>query len=249
MSSICGTTASLLYLTQEKYATGAILLAAGNSVRMGGAVSKQLLHAAGKPILAHTLLAYQKSLLIREIVVVAREKDFPAIRRILEDNHISKATYLVRGGATRQESARNGLKYLSDGIRYVAVADGARCLSTPGEIDAVCKAAYSNLAASAAHAVTDTVKRANASGLSKETVDRKNLWQAQTPQVFAIELYYAALAHTERKKLSVTDDNAMVEALGIPVRMVECGSENLKVTTPGDLPHAEAILEHRRKRV
>lgn len=228
--------------------TAAIILAAGNSTRMGGKINKQLEPLCGIPVLAHTLMSYQRCKLIREIVVVTRPQDFDAVYKIAEEYGIDKMTHIVAGGSTRQESAKKGMRKLSDEVRYVAIADGARCLTTPAQIAKVCLRAYRYKAASAAHQVTDTVKRTTTLGMTRETVDRNNLWQAQTPQIFHTSLYTAALYQAEKDGFSVTDDNSLIEHLGYQVRMVECGLQNIKITTAEDLPQAEAILEYRSKK-
>ena len=228
----------------KKY-TAAVILAAGNSSRMGGKINKQMQPICGMPVLAHTLLAYQKSRMIREIVVVTRPQDFDAVYQMREKYGIKKMTHIVSGGATRQESARRGMSKLDEHVRYVAIADGARCLTTPAQIDRVCLAAYRTQAASAAHQITDTVKRTNAMGMTKENVDRNNLWLAQTPQVFHTSLYTAALYHAQNDNFTATDDNSLIEHLGYQVRMVECGADNLKITTPEDLSAARRILLYR----
>lgn len=231
--------------TAQAKSTAAIILAAGNSTRMGGKINKQLEPLCGIPVLAHTLLAYQKCKLIREIVVVTRPRDFDEVYKIAKKYEICKLTGIVAGGSTRQESAKRGMSKLSEDINYVAIADGARCLITPAQITQVCLRAYLHQAASAAHQVTDTVKRTTSLGMSKETVDRENLWQAQTPQVFHTALYTAALYQADKDGFKVTDDNSLIEHLGYSVRMVECGIQNIKITTPEDLPLAEAILAKR----
>lgn len=225
--------------------TAAIVLAAGNSTRMGSGINKQLEELCGIPVLGHTLMAYQKCKLIREIVVVTRPEDFEAVYQIAKQYGISKLTGIARGGATRQESAKRGMSKLSPDVRYVAVADGARCLITPLQITRVCLRAYRHQAASAAHRIADTVKRTTSLGMTKETVDRNNLWQAQTPQVFHTALYTAALYQADKDNFTVTDDNSLIEHLGYQVRMVECGAQNIKITTKEDLPLAEAILRYR----
>lgn len=230
----------------EKYKTGAVILAAGNSTRMGG-INKQLQVLAGKPVLAHTLLAYQKCPLISEIVVVTRPQDFDIVLEIAKTYRIRKLKKITAGGSTRQESAKKGVNKLSEEIRYVAIADGARCLSTPERIARVCLKAYRHKAASAAHKVADTMKRATPTGAVTETVDRENLWAVQTPQVFHMALYHAAAYNAERTGFVATDDNSLVENLGYRVRLVECGYDNLKITTEEDLAIAEAILAYREK--
>ncbi len=239
--------AALFVRTAKKKKTAAIILAAGSSTRMGGGINKQLEPLCEIPVLAHTLMAYQKCILIREIIVVTRPQDFKAVYELRNRYGISKLKHIVAGGATRQKSAKNGMCKLSNGIRYVAFADGARCLTTPEQIAKVCLSAYRHQAASAAHQLSDTIKRTNATGMSRETVDRKNLWQAQTPQIFHRSLYTAALERAQSDNYQATDDNALIEHLGYRVRMVECGAANLKITTPEDLPLAEAILTYRNR--
>ena len=231
----------------EKTYTAALILAAGSSSRMGGKTSKQFLPVAGIPVLARTLLAYQKCPLIREIVVAARPEDHDAVRALTEQYEITKFTKLVAGGSSRAESARNALGAVSTDTKFVAIADGARCLIRPIDIARVCACAYKNKAASAACRIVDTVKRTGALGNVKETVDRENLWTVQTPQVFHLALYAAASARAETDKFAPTDDNGLVEHLGYGVRLVECSRENIKITTPADLRLAEAILAVRGK--
>lgn len=232
-------------LQGDRNYTAAMILAAGNSTRMGGKVSKQFLPIGGIPVLGKTLIAYQNCARIREIIVVSRPEDFETVRGIAKDYGIKKLTAIVAGGATRQESAQKGLQKLSPAVQFVAVADGARCLITPEEIEKVCLRAYEYKAASAAHRVTDTVKRTNATGDVTESVDRNNLWLVQTPQVFVRELYEYAAAQAVTDNLQVTDDNSMIEHLGYRVKMVECGAENIKITTPEDLAIARAIAAYR----
>lgn len=248
MSSIKQEIAETLNVPLSDLSTAALILAAGNSTRMGMKQSKQFLNVGGMPVLAHTLLAYQKSVLIREIIVAARPEDFDAIEKMKADYKITKLKYLVAGGSTRQESARKALAKVSEKIRYVAIADGARCLVTSKEIDRVCLKAYSTKAASAAARVVDTVKRATVLGNVTETVDRTGLWTVQTPQVFHLAVYAAAQKRAVEDSFEATDDNALVEHLGYRVHLVECSRENIKITTKQDLPLAEAILAYRNGR-
>lgn len=222
--------------------TAAIVLAAGGSTRMGGNVSKQFIELCGIPVLAYTLLAYQATPAISEIIVAARREDFDRIAGIRKEYGITKLHSVVTGGNSRQESAARAFAKIGPDVLYVAVADGARCLTTPAEIENVCTQAYRFRAASAAQRVVGTVKRTNAKGSVTGTVNRENLWEAQTPQVFHISLYAAALERAKRDGWDVTDDNAMVERIGQRVQLVECSKENIKITTPEDLRLATAIL-------
>ena len=224
--------------------TAAVILAAGNSTRMGK-INKQLCKLDGIPVLAHTLMAYQKCPLIREIIVVSKPDQFEEIFEMSKKYGIKKLKKLVIGGETRQESAKRGVAKLSADVKFVAIADGARCLTTPATITKVCLAAYRHMAACAGHLVSDTVKRATILGNVYETVDRTGLWQAQTPQVFHTALYHAALVKAEADNFTVTDDTSLIEHLGYHVRMEECGLANIKITTPADLPIAQAVLNYR----
>ena len=227
--------------------TAALILAAGNSTRMGGPVSKQLLPLCGIPVLAHTLMAYQACHRITEIIVAARSEDFDEIAKIRKEYNITKLHTVVSGGKNRQQSAERAFSKIGKDVSYVAIADGARCLTTPLQIAQVCLKAYRHKAASAAHAVADSMKRATPSGFITETVDREHLWAVQTPQIFHKALYHAAVFHAERTGFIATDDNALIEHLGYRIRLVECGNENLKITTQKDLALAEAILAYREK--
>ena len=236
--------------TVHKYlpdsSTAAVILAAGDSKRMG-TINKLFYRIGGIPVLAHTLIAYQKAPLIREIVVVAKPEDFGKIQELKQKYGISKLTNLTAGGETRQESAKNGVEKLSDDVKYVAIADGARCLTTPTQITKVCLSAYRQMAACAAHKVTDTVKRATILNNTTETIARDNLWEMQTPQVFHSSLYQAAMLRAQDEKTSATDDSTLVEKLGYRVHLIECGIGNIKITTVEDIPFAEAVLNYRKQ--
>ena len=237
--------------TVHKYlpdsATAAVILAAGDSKRMGN-INKLFYQVGGIPVLAHTLIAYQKAPLIREIVVVAKPEDFGKIQELKRKYGISKLTQLANGGETRQESAKNGIEKLGKDVKYVAIADGARCLTTPTQITKVCLSAYRQMAACAAHKVTDTVKRATVLHNTTETIDRSDLWEMQTPQVFNTALYQAAMIRAEENKLTATDDATLIEGLGYRVHLIECGIGNIKITTVEDIPFAEAILAYRNRK-
>jgi len=224
--------------------TSAIIVAAGSSTRMGGKISKQFLLLDGKPVLAHTLLAFEKANKISEIVVVARHEDLEAVWELRDRYHITKLTAVTHGGATRALSVQRGLAKIHPKARYVAIHDGARCLITPEQIDKLCRAAYRYRAATAATRVTDTVKLASKRGFIASTLDRDSVVLVQTPQIFHTDLYRAALVHAKNAE-SLTDDNALIEQLPYPVKLVEISGENLKITRPEDLERAKFILRSR----
>ena len=136
-----------------------------------------------------------------------------------------------------------GLDAVHKKSKYVAIADGARCLIQPDQINTVCRAAYRYGAATAAHNSTDTVKIADSKGFIESTTDRKTVWMAQTPQVFKTKLYRAAAYTAMKKGFEGTDDNMLVENIRHPVRLVECGVQNIKITTRDDMLYAEVFLK------
>lgn len=241
-------TAELLRLIAgkpSKHYTTALIAAAGSSTRMGGTESKQLLEIDGIPVLARTLLAYEQSLTVQEIVLIARKTEFDTFRTLAEQYRITKLRRITEGGTTRQDSVRRGLSVVSPQTRYVAIADGARCLITPEQIDRVNIKAYETNAASAAVPATDTVKIVDSHRRTVDSPEREHVWLAQTPQTFSLTLYRAAAYHAKENGISATDDNSLVEAIGRPVTLVDCGRENIKITTPTDLYLARAILAQR----
>lgn len=226
--------------------TSAVICAAGSSTRMGEEQTKQFMELDGVPIIVRTLLAYEAADCIHEIIVVAREEEIPLYQDLKERYLITKLTQVVKGGETRQESARFGSDVVDSKAKYIAIADGARCLTTPAEIDKVCHAAYQWEAASAGVKVNDTVKIVDKSAFVESTPDRPYVWLAQTPQVFRVPVYRAAAYACRDEGFKATDDNSMVEHLHIPVKMVATRRENIKITEPGDLIYAHAILEARK---
>ena len=229
----------------NKHYTTALIAAAGSSTRMGSDISKQLLEIDGIPVLARTLLAYEAALTVQEIVLIARREDFDAFRSLAEQYRITKLRRITEGGATRQESIRRGLAVASSKTKFVAIADGARCLVTPKQIDRVNLTAYRTKAASAATPATDTVKIVDEHRRTVSSPDRATAWLAQTPQTFSQPLYLAAAYYAKENSIEATDDNALAEATGYPVTLVDCGKENIKITTPTDVYLARAILAHR----
>lgn len=227
--------------------TSAIIVAAGNSTRMGGGISKQMALLDGMPVVVRTLRAYQQSPEINEIIVVAREDEMCRYEEFKEKYQLTKLTHVVRGGEDRQESVLNGLKKVRENAGFVAIADGARCLVTPAIIGKVCRNAYLYGGATAACRVVDTVKTADANNFIKGTEDRDKIWLAQTPQVFSLKVYRAAAYSAQEKGFRATDDNSLVERIHRRVKLVDCGQENMKITTGEDLLRAELILKARKE--
>lgn len=236
----------------KKHFCSAVLLAAGTGTRFGSedGIAKQFVSVDGVPAVVRSALEFQNSEFIDEIVVVTGCTDLEGMKSLLDSHGITKLTKVVRGGDTRQESAKRGFDAVNPACEYVAIHDAVRCLITTANIEAVFEAAIASGkegSAACAHRVVDTVKRTNGADVVSETVDRENLWVVQTPQVFAADVYRAASYMAVRDKYTGTDDCSLAERLGFKVRMVECGWENIKITYPEDIRLAEAILEMRAK--
>ena len=229
--------------------TSAVIVAGGSSTRMGNGISKQFLEIGGIPVVVRTLLAFERTPEIDEIIVVAKEDEAELYKGFKSMYGLTKLKKVVAGGNTRQESAENGFLAVSQKSMYVAIHDGARCLITPEEISNVCQAAYKYGAATAASRATDTIKIANEGGFIEKTVDRNIVWHAQTPQIFGTDLYRAALAVAERDSIAVTDDCSLVEHIEHPIKLVECSHSNMKITTPEDIHRAKAIIRARDKKL
>jgi len=246
IKKIAGALRAISGSPHPKNYTSAIIAAAGLSERFGGTTTKQMTELCGDPVLLHTLRAYQNTDCIHEIVIVAKRNEIPFWETLCKNHEMTKVTKIIPGGLTRQDSVINGLDAVDKASKFVAIADGARCLTTPEQIEAVCRAAYKYKAATAAHRATDTVKLADKKGFIDSTADRDTVWLAQTPQVFKTKLYRAAAYTALTKKIQATDDNSLVENVKHPIRLVECGAQNIKITTREDLCVAEAILRERR---
>lgn len=219
--------------------TGAIIVAAGSSQRMGG-IDKLLAPLGGRPVIAHSIAVFATHPRIDALAVVVSPANEAAITAIARE--LAPYARIVLGGSRRRDSVANGLDALGD-CDYVLVHDGARPLVTADLIDAALDGAIQTGASLCAVPVADTVKRASEDGLVASTVNRDRLWLAQTPQAFRTDVLRRAHAAPD---IDATDDAALVELIEEPVRLVIGSTENLKVTTPADLALATAIVASRR---
>ena len=212
---------------------------------MGSDRNKLLLTLMGKPILAWTLLAAEAADDITWIGIMGQPADQSDFQQILGELSLSKPVQLIQGGDTRQESVYNGLQALPPNAERVLIHDGARCLATPQLLNRCAAALLDCSGLIAAVPVKDTIKVVDPTGLIQDTPDRQQLWAAQTPQGFEVQLLKQC--HDKGRNLGweVTDDAALFERCGLPVRIVEGEETNLKVTTPVDLAIAEFILRQR----
>lgn len=222
-----------------------LIPAAGVGRRMGSDRNKLLLPLMGEPLLAWTLQAVKASMSIQWIGIIAQPEDVPEFKEILARLELTQTVHFIPGGSTRQESVYNGLQALPAEAQQVLIHDGARCLATPQLFDRCADATQTCDALIAGIPVKDTIKVVDASRTITDTPDRANLWAAQTPQGFRVELLKACHNEGLQQGWEVTDDAALVEKCGLPVQIVDGEETNLKVTTPVDLAIAEFILKHR----
>ena len=224
----------------------AIIVAAGSSRRMG---FDKLSHPlCGKPVVAHSIIAFEKTPEIDEIIVVARAEQLQLLKDMAREECISKISRFVDGGAERHLSVWNGLQALDAAADYVAIHDGARPLVTPALIRACLRLAQQSGAACCATPIADTVKRASADQFVTESVERAGLWAMQTPQVFSREVIFGAYANVIAKKQMVTDEVSAVQHHGAPVSLLRNDDWNFKITFPNDLEMAEQVLAMREKK-
>ena len=227
----------------SEHFTTAIIVAAGDSTRMGTRISKQLIPLNGRPAIEYTLRAFQNCDMIDEIDIVTRPQDINDVAQIAF--RFKKVMGIISGGADRAESVRKGIRNTSKRTTHFVIHDGARVLITPEEITRVLKVAYETGAATLGTPVTDTIKVAGETRDIVATPDRSSLWAVQTPQVFERDLYLRAIENAEENLISATDDCKLVEALGVPVRIVPGEYTNIKLTTPTDIVIAEALLKRK----
>lgn len=224
----------------------ALVPAAGRGHRMGGNTPKQFLTLGGLPLLAHSLRVLETSDTISAVVLAAPQVDLDYCKRDIVGRYgLKKVRQIVAGGAERQDSVRLGLAAVGDDADVVLVHDAVRPFLTAAMIVQVVEAAAKHGAAIVAIPMRDTVKRTGADGLIEETVDRKPLWLAQTPQAFKRALLKEAHAKALQNGFRATDDAQLVEQLGHRVAIVEGSTDNIKVTRPEDLAMGESILAAR----
>ncbi len=214
--------------------------------RMGKAVAKQFLPLGDKPMLAHTLLAFQRASEIDEIIPILSKEDMEScLRDVIEQFHITKVKTLVVGGKERQDSVMNGLKKLEKDASVVLVHDGVRPFVTTEMIRESVELAKKGESIVVGVPLKDTIKEVDDSGVVRKTLERSRLWAIQTPQAFPLKVLKNAYEESYKHRVFGTDDAMLVERAGGAVRVIMGSYENIKITTPEDLILAEEILKRR----
>ncbi|KAI4367388.1 hypothetical protein MLD38_023131 [Melastoma candidum] len=217
-----------------------ILLAGGSGKRMGASIPKQYLPLLGQPIALYSLYTFSEMSEVKEIVVVCD----PSYKDIFEDvkQNIPVGLKFALPGKERQDSVYNGLQEIDWESELVCIHDSARPLILRGDVEKVLKDGYRIGAAVLGVPVKATIKEADSGSFVVKTLDRKTLWEMQTPQVIKPQLLQSGFQLVNREGLEVTDDVSIVEHLKHPVYITEGSYTNIKVTTPDDLLLAERIL-------
>lgn len=202
---------------------------------------------ADKPVFIHTLLAFQESACIDEIIFVVPEEDLPSTKALIRDYGLPKLKYVIAGGRSRQESVAAGMLLLKEKGQdddIVLVHDGVRPLVTNTLIGAVVEGVRTFGAVVAARPVTDSLKEVTDGAVIQKSLARERIWAMQTPQGFYLSVLVEACRKGAEDHFYATDEAMLVERLGVPILCIEGPSENIKITTASDLKMAEFLLKN-----
>jgi 2-C-methyl-D-erythritol 4-phosphate cytidylyltransferase len=220
---------------------GVVIVAGGSGTRAGGEELKQFRWVAGKPMLLHSVQTFMARPDVGMVVCVLPQRYAGDPPPWLFQCDVDRLLVSL-GGRTRSESVANGLDDLPDEAEIVLVHDAARPLVGADTIDRVVASARAGTSAIAALPVVDTLKDVDGDGMIVRTVERDGLWRAQTPQGFPRRVLMDAHRRARAERVTATDDAALCERLGIPVRVVRGSERALKVTDPGDFARVEALF-------
>jgi len=219
----------------------AIIPTAGTGTRLGADLPKPLIELNGKPLCVRTLEAFERSPVVESVILVGQPERLSDLKNLVDRHDLKKVRRIVAGGKTRRESVGNGLDALDGDTEIVMVHDGARPLVSEQIINDAAELCRDWEAVIVAVPVKSTIKKVNGKDLFvEETPDRRELWETQTPQVFKKNILLKA--HAQNKGGEPTDDAAMVEQLGVRVKILPGDYRNIKITTREDLTIAEAFM-------
>ena len=221
----------------------AIIPAAGSGKRFGE--KKQLKELRGRPLIRYTLTPFLESSAIAEIVIAAQKKDFDKLASVVDSIATKKKISIIEGGDTRQGSISKALAQINSNTEYVCVHDAARPFVSRELIEKLINALKTCDAVTVGRKSTDTLKECT-NGIVRRTIDRKKIWQVQTPQAFTKEVIMNAYELAEKQNILATDDSSLVEEAGYQVNIINDSSINFKITTKEDWIMAEAILRFKK---
>jgi 2-C-methyl-D-erythritol 4-phosphate cytidylyltransferase len=218
----------------------AIVVAAGNSQRMG--FDKLTADLGGRPLFIRTLERFENCSEVDEIVLVTNEERIKQFGNLVGEYALKKIAAVVTGGADRHLSVWQGLQVLSQEVGIVAVHDGARPLVSSSTISKAILLATKCGAVALAAPVVETLKKVDSDGFVVGSIDRSGLWTMQTPQIFRRDWLVGAYELVLARGATVTDETSAAEMAGFPVRLMQSGDWNLKVTYPSDLELARSLF-------
>lgn len=221
----------------------AVIVAAGKGVRMQAPLRKQYLSLAGLPILTRTLIVFDGCDLIDDIYLVIPKADLDFCReKIVGRVTFTRKLHLVFGGARRQDSVYNGLQKIDPDCSIVVIHDGVRPFVSIEQVVATIKEARAFGACILGVPAHDTLKQVDATENIVHTLQRDNIWLAQTPQTFRCDLIKKAHEKAKADGYLGTDDASLVERLGEPVKIIPGSRGNIKITHKEDLEIAQCLL-------
>jgi len=224
-----------------------IICAAGAGTRFGGSRKKTFIDVAGRAPLLRSIELFANRPDVKQIIAAISPEDEELVNVKWGDSLKFHGVKLCFGGKQRYETVSNALKEVREDVELVAVHDAVRCCTREQWINEVFTQAAKTGAAILAAPVVGTVKEVRDDKIIS-TLDRSNLYEAQTPQVFEKELLKRAYAELSQAEQEITDDAQLLERLGQEVSIVKTDSTNIKITTKSDLTLAEAIIKTQQKK-
>ena len=224
-----------------------VIAAAGKGSRMQSMTNKQYMLLNSRPVLAYSLDFFEKMDIVEEIVVVCGENELDFCQKeIIQRYKYQKVAAILPGGKERQDSVWRGLQSMGTDTDLVAVHDGARPLLSSGVFSNLVREASEWGAAVPGISSKDTIKSIDRDGFVRQTLDRSSVFAIQTPQIFSYSELMTAYREAYEEDFQGTDDASLFERYIGRVKVVEGDYNNLKITTPGDLIIAEALLRGQR---
>lgn len=217
--------------------------------RMNTGKNKVFLNLGKRPVIFYAISAFEKNTDIKKIIVVAKEEELADFQKLSKKYNFKKIKAIISGGEERQDSAYNALKHLEKefGKNKKAVVifhNGANPFVAKQEISQSIREAKKHGACVVAHPTKDTVKEVNGRGFVIKTLERKKLWNMQTPQAICFNLALKAFSKASRDNFLGTDDVSLVERLGKKAKVIQGSSNNFKITTPLDMELAKIIIRN-----
>ena len=220
----------------------AVIVAGGKGTRTKMDVPKQFYEILGKPLLYYTVKKFCDEKTIDEIILVVPDDYLVYTNDFVKALNLDKVTKITTGGSTRQESVLNGIKEVNDKCTLVAIHDGARPFIDKDAIKMCVLDAKKYGASAVGKKCVDTLKKADENLFIKETVNREEIWQINTPQIFKKDIILNAHIRAKEENIDATDDCALLERLGYKIKITPTEKNNIKITTYDDIKYMEAFL-------